>query len=64
MEIGALLVGRIYNHHQSYPSRSPGEGLPSLGESTIVVLYPANRIKLDKILDNLRLRYRKPGQNG
>ena len=48
MEIGALLVGRIYNHHQSYLVRGQEKGYFGLGGSTIVVLYPANRIELDQ----------------
>ena len=48
MEIGALLVGRIFNHHQTYLVRGQEKGYFGLGGSTIVVLYPANRIELDQ----------------
>ncbi|VTT08430.1 phosphatidylserine decarboxylase [Streptococcus gordonii] len=47
MEVGALLVGRIYNHSQDYLVRGQEKGCFGLGGSTILVLYPAGTIRLD-----------------
>lgn len=50
MEVGALLVGRIYNHEQSVLIRGQEKGYFGLGGSTIIVLYPAHTIELDRDL--------------
>lgn len=48
MEVGALLVGRIYNHPAQALVRGQEKGYFGLGGSTIVVLYPAGSIQLDQ----------------
>ena len=48
MEVGALLVGRIYNHNQDHLVRGQEKGCFGLGGSTILVLYPADTIRLDQ----------------
>lgn len=47
VEIGALLVGRIQNHHPTEPFlRGQEKGMFLYGGSSIVLLIPANRAKL------------------
>lgn len=48
MEVGALLVGRIYNHSQDHLVRGQEKGYFGLGGSTILVLYPATTIRMDQ----------------
>ncbi|MCY7146840.1 phosphatidylserine decarboxylase [Streptococcus gordonii] len=48
MEVGALLVGKIYNHSQDHLVRGQEKGCFGLGGSTILVLYPAGTIRLDQ----------------
>jgi len=48
MEVGALLVGRIYNHSRDRLVRGQEKGCFGLGGSTILVLYPAGTIRLDQ----------------
>ena len=48
MEVGALLVGRIYNHSQDHLVRGQGEGLLWSGWLNHLVLYPAGTIRLDQ----------------
>ena len=48
MEVGALLVGRIYNHSRDYLVRGQEKGCFGLGGSTILVLYPAGAIRVDQ----------------
>lgn len=54
MEVGALLVGRIVNHHQSAKvSRGQEKGYFQFGGSTVVVLLKANVAQIDEdILSN------------
>ena len=54
MEVGALLVGKIVNHHQSANVRRGQEkGYFQFGGSTVVLLLQAGRAKIDNdILEN------------
>ena len=48
MEIGALLVGRIYNHPLASLVKGQEKGFFGLGGSSIIVLYPKDSIELDQ----------------
>lgn len=50
MEIGALLVGRFYNHPASRLVRGQEKGHFGLGGSTIMVLYPQGAIQMDETI--------------
>ena len=54
MEVGALLVGKIVNHHEeANVKRGQEKGYFQFGGSTIVVLLKAGTVQIDKdILDN------------
>ncbi|MDD2518598.1 MAG: phosphatidylserine decarboxylase [Bacilli bacterium] len=54
IEVGALCVGKIVNHHQKYSFKKGEEkGYFKFGGSTIVLLFKENTIKIDKeILNN------------
>lgn len=54
MEVGALLVGKIVNHHQeSKVQRGQEKGFFQFGGSTVVLLTKADKVKVDKdILEN------------
>ena len=54
MEVGALLVGKIVNHHEkAIVKRGQEKGYFQFGGSTIVVLVKANRVQIDEdILEN------------
>ncbi len=56
MEVGALLVGKIVNHHdEATVGRGEEKGYFQFGGSTIVLLLKADRVQLDEdILDNSR----------
>lgn len=56
MEVGALLVGKIVNHHeQAHVTRGQEKGYFQFGGSTIVLLLKAGTIQIDKdILENSR----------
>jgi phosphatidylserine decarboxylase len=56
MEVGALLVGRIVNHHQAAAVRRGEEkGYFQFGGSTVVVLLEKDRVCMaDDILENTR----------
>lgn len=48
MEVGALLVGRIVNHHaQAQVSRGQEKGYFQFGGSTVVVLLEKGRVEID-----------------
>lgn len=48
MEIGALLVGRIYNHPLTKLNKGQEKGYFGLGGSSIIVLYPKDSIIIDQ----------------
>ena len=49
MEVGALLVGRIVNHHQAASVRRGEEkGYFQFGGSTVVLLVEKNRVQIDE----------------
>ena len=54
MEVGALLVGRIVNHHQAARvSRGQEKGYFQFGGSTVVLLLEKDKVTLDAdILEN------------
>ena len=54
VEIGALVIGKIHNNHETYIYKKGEEkGYFEFGGSTIVVLVKKNTINLDKdILEN------------
>ena len=54
MEVGALLVGKIVNHHEEASViRGQEKGYFRFGGSTVVLLLEANRVKIDPdILEN------------
>lgn len=54
VEVGALLVGKIANHHGKYKfTRGEEKGMFLFGGSTIVLLIEKNRVVIDKdILEN------------
>ena len=56
MEVGALLVGKIVNHHEEAPvKRGQEKGYFQFGGSTVVVLVKADVVQLDRdILENSR----------
>ena len=56
MEVGALLVGKIVNHHeQTTVRRGQEKGYFQFGGSTVVLLFPAGTIQVDTdILTNSR----------
>ena len=56
MEVGALLVGRIVNHHQrARVTRGEEKGYFQFGGSTVVLLLEAGTAKIDDdILENSR----------
>lgn len=47
MEVGALLVGAIHNQVGDFFKRGESKGYFSLGGSSIIVLYPKHRIRID-----------------
>lgn len=47
IEVGALTVGRIHNHHDPIAHPQQEKGYFDLGGSTIIVLFPQNTIQLD-----------------
>lgn len=49
LEVGALLIGAIHNHQTATQIFNKGaeKGYFSYGGSTIIILYPAKRIRLD-----------------
>ena len=50
MEVGAMLVGKIKNHHQStYVKRTTEKGMFLYGGSTIVVLLQKDKVNIDEI---------------
>lgn len=56
MEVGALTVGTIHNYRSQFSYRGVEKGFFSLGGSTILVAYGANRIIMDAdIMENSRL---------
>ena len=57
MEVGALLVGRIVNHHgKASVARGQEKGYFQFGGSTVVLLIQPDRVKIDDdILENSRL---------
>lgn len=53
IEVGAILVGKIQNNHQSTFIRGEEKGYFELGGSTIIILLKANAVKIDSdILQN------------
>ncbi len=55
VEVGALMVGRINNHHRPSFSRGEEKGYFSFGGSTIVLLYKKDCINIDAdIVENSR----------
>ena len=51
MEVGALMVGRICNHHQKHSfTRGEEKGYFEYGGSTIIMLLQKNRARLDEEL--------------
>lgn len=49
MEVGAMLVGRIVNHHQEREVRRGEEkGLFEFGGSTVILCFPRDSIRLDE----------------
>ena len=54
MEVGALLVGKIVNHHEEADiTRGQEKGYFQFGGSTVVVLIKAGKLRLDQeLLDN------------
>lgn len=59
IEVGALMIGRIKNHHNNYQfTRGEEKGMFEFGGSTIVLLIEKNRVKIDsEILKNTREGY-------
>lgn len=57
MEVGALLVGKIVNHHEkARVHRGQEKGYFQFGGSTVVLLVPKDRVRLDSdILENSSL---------
>ncbi len=50
IEVGALLVGKIKNHHENYHfKRGEEKGLFLYGGSTIILLLEKDKVKIDKI---------------
>ena len=56
MEVGALLVGKIVNHHgKAHVSRGQEKGYFQFGGSTVVLLLKAGVVEIDEdILENSR----------
>lgn len=56
MEVGALMVGKIVNHHEkAHVLRGQEKGYFQFGGSTVVLLLKANTVQIDgDILDNSR----------
>ena len=54
MEVGALLVGRIVNHHRKFKVfRGQEKGYFEFGGSTVVLLVKKDTVKIDAdILEN------------
>lgn len=54
MEVGALLVGKIVNHHQkSHVSRGEEKGYFQFGGSTVILLFQENTVRIDPdLLEN------------
>ena len=49
IEVGAMMVGRIVNHHNEYSyKRGEEKGMFEFGGSTVVLLVKANTIKVDE----------------
>lgn len=58
MEVGALLVGRITNNQprKTFVNKGQEKGRFEFGGSTIVVLLPAGRVRLDQdLIENTRI---------
>ena len=57
MEVGALLVGRIVNHHEeAQVARGQEKGYFQFGGSTVVLLFQEDTVRFDThILENSRL---------
>ncbi len=47
IEVGAMMVGRINNHHQQSFNRGDEKGFFSFGGSTIIVLYKKDTVRVD-----------------
>lgn len=58
VEVGALMVGKIINHHQKHSfKRGEEKGYFKFGGSTIVLLFKDNIIKIDQdIIENTKKR--------
>lgn len=56
MEVGALLVGKIVNHHEkAFVKRGQEKGYFQFGGSTVVLLFQADTIRIDEdIMENSR----------
>ena len=53
VEVGALMVGKIVNHHQSYKFKKGEEkGYFKFGGSTICLLFKENTVKIDEDIIN------------
>jgi phosphatidylserine decarboxylase len=48
VEVGALLVGRINNHHKTQFKKGEEKGYFELGGSTIIILLKPNTLRVDK----------------
>ena len=57
MEVGALLVGKIVNHHEKAAvTRGQEKGYFQFGGSTVVLLVEKDRVHMDEdLLENARL---------
>lgn len=53
IEVGALQVGRINNHRVEYFSRMEEKGYFSYGGSTIIQLFSAGAVEVDRDIQNL-----------
>ena len=51
MEVGALMVGKIVNHHQAASvKRGPEKGYFQFGGSTVILVVPAAALRFDEDL--------------
>ena len=48
IEVGAMMVGKINNHHRTSFKRGEEKGYFSFGGSTIVLLYQENKVEIDQ----------------
>ena len=48
MEVGALQIGKINNHKRNKFKKGQEKGFFSYGASTIVIIFPHNRVKIDE----------------